>query len=334
MEKAEKIKESWKERKTKIKHKWVAPFIFPEWLCERVSYFLGRWAFLDILGHAGRLTILVAVIFYFAEAGNRRKVRHYQAWQLIYAAQGKVNSSGRIEALQDLNKDGISLAGLDISQTNLQKIYLENADLSDANLAGADLTNANLAKANLEAAKLSKANLRRANLARANFHNAYLSGSNFYDANLAGAVLVRASIVRAYLIDANLIGADLTNANLTGADLRRANLAGANLDGELGEANLTEANLSKANLAGAILTRTDLTGANLKEADLKKIRFWKIIKSIELANIFGVKNPPDGFIEWAKKHGAVSIEDDVAWKRLRKRKNLELRLKRKQEKVR
>jgi len=39
---------SWQERRQSIKHKWVVPFVYAEWLCERVSYLLERWAFLLI----------------------------------------------------------------------------------------------------------------------------------------------------------------------------------------------------------------------------------------------------------------------------------------------
>lgn len=65
---------------------------------------LGRWAFLDVLGHTGRFAILVAVISYIWGIEGRQKERHYQAWQVINAAQGKPGSGGRIDALKDLKK--------------------------------------------------------------------------------------------------------------------------------------------------------------------------------------------------------------------------------------
>jgi integrase len=88
------------------------PFVFVEWLCERVSHLLERWAFLDILGHAGRLTIFIALIFYFMKADerrmqseNQRKAKHYQTWQIINTAQGKPGSGGRIrEHFQDFER--------------------------------------------------------------------------------------------------------------------------------------------------------------------------------------------------------------------------------------
>jgi len=71
--------------------------------------------------YAGRLTVLVAVIFYIVgcperqrQAENQRKTKHYQAWQVINSAQGKKYSGGRIDALQDLNKEEVDLIGVDI----------------------------------------------------------------------------------------------------------------------------------------------------------------------------------------------------------------------------
>jgi len=64
----EEPKRNWPERGKAIRHRWLVPFAFVEWICEWISYVLGRWAFLDILEHIGRLTILIAVITYFMEA--------------------------------------------------------------------------------------------------------------------------------------------------------------------------------------------------------------------------------------------------------------------------
>jgi hypothetical protein len=40
---------------------------------------------------------------------------------------------------------------------------------------------------------------------------------------------------------------------------------------------------------------------------------WREIAEIKLANVFGVKNAPAGFLERAAKMGAVSIESDAGW---------------------
>ena len=99
----EKIVSSWQNRRKTVRRRWQVPFIFAEWICEGVSNLLKRWAFLDILGHAGRLTILIAVIFYIKgcperqrQAVDQRKAKHYQAWQVINAAKGKPGSGGSL----------------------------------------------------------------------------------------------------------------------------------------------------------------------------------------------------------------------------------------------
>ena len=92
---------------------WLIPFIAFEWVWDWVAFFLSRWSFLEVLEYLGRFSVLVAVIFYFSESGDRIKQRHYQAWQVINTAQGKGGSGGRIEALQELNADGVPLVGVD-----------------------------------------------------------------------------------------------------------------------------------------------------------------------------------------------------------------------------
>jgi hypothetical protein len=62
---------SWRERRQSIKYKLLILVIFPEWLCERISYFLGQWAFLDILARLGHLAIIVAVISYIVGGESR-----------------------------------------------------------------------------------------------------------------------------------------------------------------------------------------------------------------------------------------------------------------------
>jgi len=325
----------WPERKKSIKHKWHVPFIYTEWLCECISYFLGQWALLDICGHIGRFGVLVSIIVglcvYVMESDERRmqaenerqqavdqrKSKHYQAWQVINIAKGKTGGGGRKDALEDLHKDEISLASVDISQAHLPELKLAGAILYDANLAGAYLADANLTGADLEKANLAKANLDNANLAGAWLWGANLTGADLSAANLTGANLNDANLTEANLNDANLTGADLSAANLTGAWLAGANLTGT----DLVSANLTEAILYDANLAGAYLGDANLAKANLIHANLKDIKSWRYIETIQYANIYDVNNPPGGFIEWAtvSKQGAVRIKDEEEWRKLVRR---------------
>jgi hypothetical protein len=213
-----------------------------EFSFEWAAYFLSRWAFLEVLEYLGILSVLFAVVFYYSEAGDRRKQKHYQAWQVINTAQGKGGSGGRIEALQELNADGVPLVGVDVSGAFLQGLRL-----------------------------------RRAKLLRANFQ----------------AVDLR---------DCTLEGSDLEYANLRSANFRRGDLRSVNLL----QADLEDADMVGANLAGADLTRANLRSADLRNADLRGVS-WQNIDAIDRANVFGVRNAPEGFSTWAIQHGAISV---------------------------
>jgi uncharacterized protein YjbI with pentapeptide repeats len=184
----------------------MVPFRAFEWSWEWVAYALSRWSFLAVLEYLGSFSVLAGVIFYFSESGDRIKQRHYQAWQVINTAQGKGGSGGRIEALQELNADGVPLVGVDVSSAFLQGVRLEHANLHRSDLSAADLRGSHLTSADLTFADLHDANLRGSNLANASFSNADMK-----DVDLVGS---------------NLAGANLDHADLASADLRSANLSG------------------------------------------------------------------------------------------------------------
>ena len=58
------------------------------------------------------ITVAWGVVSLVQGEGERVKQSHYAAWQLVNSAQGQIVSGGRIDALQDLNKDHVSLVGL------------------------------------------------------------------------------------------------------------------------------------------------------------------------------------------------------------------------------
>src|SRR6202521_6035034 len=126
--------ESWKEYKDSVKPRWALSFHALEWVCHWIQYFLDRWVFLEVLESLGTFSVLIAVIFYFSESGDRKKQKHYQAWQVINTSQGKGGSGGRIEALHELNADHEPLVGVDLKGAFLQGIKLPKADLHRSNL--------------------------------------------------------------------------------------------------------------------------------------------------------------------------------------------------------
>jgi len=235
--------ERWEAVSARVKHRWLIPFVAFEWGWDWVAFLLSNWSFLEVLEYLGSFSVLIGVILYFSESGDRIKQRHYQAWQVINTAQGKGGSGGRIDALQELNEDKVPLVGVDVSSAFLQGLKLE-----------------------------------RANLLRADFSAADLRGS------------------------------DLKSADFTFADLHSANLRGSDLEGTSFEhANLNDVDLVGSNLAKAKLDEADLGGADLRLTNLQNIE-WRQLKNIRMANIAGVKNAPEGFVEWAIKNGAIQVQ--------------------------
>src|SRR3984957_6669610 len=167
-----------------LKHRWLVPFRAFEWVWEWVAYGLSRWSFLEVLEYLGSFSVLIGVIFYFSEAGDRRKQKHYQAWQVINTAQGKGGSGGRIEALQELNMDHVPLVGVAASEA-----FLQGVQLPRANLLRCDLHAADLRESNLQASDLAYANLRSANLRHADLHASNLMAAILEDADLVNADL-------------------------------------------------------------------------------------------------------------------------------------------------
>src|SRR5467141_4400522 len=110
----------WSLRRQTIRHAWAVPLWAFEWFTEWVAYVLSNWSFLEVLEYLGSFSILIAVIFYFSESGDRKKQKHYQAWQVINTAQGKGGSGGRIEALEELNRDRVPLVGINAAGAFLQ----------------------------------------------------------------------------------------------------------------------------------------------------------------------------------------------------------------------
>jgi pentapeptide repeat protein len=237
---------AWPEFKKRAPRRFLMPFYAVSWLADWAAYFLGRWPVVELLEYLGSFSILFAAIVYFAGASDRLKQKHYQAWQVINTAEGKGGNGGRIDALQELNEDHVSLVGVQVGGAYLQGLRLEQAQARRAIFAEADLRDADFQRASLPDADLHSANLRGANLR-----------------------------------DCNLVGARLDDADLVGADF-----------------------------AGADLSDVALDRADLRDANLDHLKNWQAIKSLEKLNILGVRNAPAGFIEWARKKGAIEVKTE------------------------
>ncbi len=197
----------WGEYKRRARHSVLMPVIASEWGADWVAYWLSRWAFLRMLDYLGRLSVLVVVVFYFAESGERTQMRHYQAWQVINTAQGKGGNGGRIDALAQLNEDHIPLVGVNVDGAFLQGVHLRDAAMQRCHMINVDARGADLRGADMEWADLNS--------------------TNFRGADFRGAILRHADLQDADLTDARLGGADFAEADMRRADLRNADLDGA-----------------------------------------------------------------------------------------------------------
>ncbi|MBV9302974.1 MAG: pentapeptide repeat-containing protein [Acidobacteriaceae bacterium] len=201
---------NWAEYRSLVRSDWTLPFLAFEWGWEWVAWALSNWAFIEVLDRLGSFSVLVAVIFYFVGANARIRQAHYQAWQVINTAQGKGGSGGRIEALEQLNRDHVSLIGVDVSGAFLQHVQLNGARLSRCNLNSADLRESSFQNADLE--------------------DSDLRSTNFRNGNLEGAILRRSDLDASDFSEANLSKADLTGTDLSDADFRYTDLRDVRCD--------------------------------------------------------------------------------------------------------
>src|SRR5260221_13077544 len=101
--------EPWNVRRQGLKRGWTVPLWAFEWFCEWIAYVLSNWSFLEVLEYLSSFGVLIAVIFYFGESGDRLKQKHYQAWQVINTAQGKGGNGGGNQHLHGLADAGSPL---------------------------------------------------------------------------------------------------------------------------------------------------------------------------------------------------------------------------------
>ena len=206
---------------------------------------------------------------------------------------------------------GKRLAGVDFSDTNLDKSDLTETDLADSNLMsarmnGIDGTNMSFSSAlglkiKLRDAWLEGANLNSADFSRGNLAEAYLRGAHGELLRMSGTHLKEVDAVGVKWPEVDLSEATMTRADFTGADLSRADMsdasangavfAGARLDGlngnglKLAGANLSKASMMGARLSGANLAEADLSGAHLAGADLSRANLADA--NLEGANLQG-----------------------------------------------
>ncbi len=113
---------------------------------------------------------------------------------------------------------------INLEGINLEKAYLQSADLSNINLCKANLKKADLYMANLVETFLEGADLQESNLVNANLKRSQLKGANIGNARLNNACLIDAQANYS-----NLKGADFHNCYIQGADFSFAIVDGETL---------------------------------------------------------------------------------------------------------
>ena len=294
---------TWKQRKATIKHKWIAPFQRIEWACEWLSYRLSQWAFIEVLEYGGKLAVVVTALVYIfswnerkeaAENAKRtadeaKKASHYVAWQTLNSAVGKQGNMGRLDALQDLNEDGISLQSIDLSDA------VFNEPLR--------LTNASMPLANFHKATLMNSSFSDANLHLANFSSAIASNCDFRGADLSGASFTNAYFVRcdfsSKLAD-NRHGRTLLNGSafeFTGYRDSLDHRTGFNGCSFVG-----------ASFAVSDWRRIQFYDCNFAYANLYPLNMWGKQFQLDGCNFYGVTNASIEFLELAAQRGAVFVD--------------------------
>jgi uncharacterized protein YjbI with pentapeptide repeats len=173
----------------------------------------------------------------------------------------------------------------------------------------------NLRMTNLGLAELQDAKLAGVDLSFADLSGSRLAGADLSGANLNSAILGSADLSNARLDHARMWGTHTTTAKLDAASLREVDLSGTILrDSSIRNANLNGAILAQFTESGtAYQWQVDIKGADLSFADLQAVAHWRGVTNWAHTNLFGVRNAPDGLLEWAKHCGAVAVEDQRQW---------------------
>lgn len=309
-----------------------------------ISEWLAKWAFIKILDTISKLGVLIGVITFIAEIPQRseqqaiaQKRAKYEAWQIINANEGKKSDGGRLDALQDLNQQQVSLAGIRLDHAFLSGIDLSHSMLRLASFDGAFLDEANLSNADLRGAKLTGGaflygtDLSNANLHGATLTDAFFDGKTvFRNTDLSFSNLGKASFWQSDLEDVNLAHADLSGAIMLDVNLTRANLNGViwektvytnktlfpdgfNLDGRhmylvAPGVDLSGIDLSGVNLLIAPLKNAQLCGVNLGDSILERTDLTGA--NISNANFRGAKCLTVSQIKSAKNWQMAFFDDE------------------------
>ena len=176
---------------------------------------------------------------------------------------------------QEIRCSDVDLSYAILRCANMQRTFLEPANLTGADMTGADFTGARIAACELNGAILNSANLSKCHILSCDFSGAKMQGIN----------LSRTECVYSRFTNSEMSGANLKNFVIgdrdddiddswDNVDLSEADLCGAILPGlSFRNANLTGAIFKDADLSGADLSHTDLMDTDFTDAELKCAKF-------------------------------------------------------------
>lgn len=229
---------------------------------------------IDVCDALGKLAILVGIVTWLWEIPDRADQRHSAAWALLNSAQGKAGNGGRTTALESLNGDGVSLAGLDLSNA-----YLPGIDLRYANLSKTTFRNSDLTHARFGCGALSRL-LRRGNctyFSGASFSDAELSNVDFRRAYLDNVTFTGRRINRftdfsgALITDSRFEDMEFFDAEFSGASIYRTRFAKVEFEFEtiyedlFDGADLRDVDFSDTNIERRLLAKATLCRVQLHE---------------------------------------------------------------------
>jgi uncharacterized protein YjbI with pentapeptide repeats len=273
------------------------------------------------------ISVLASAANYFLTAEDRKKEKQYAAWQVVNSAQGKGGSGGRIQALSDLHRDGVSLAGVDVSGSFLSDFKLAHADLFGAVLDSAYLVNGDFQGSNCDLASFERARIQRVVFDDASLRQTKFSGAEvlatFRECNLSGCRF-DGSLLASFFYRVEMANADFTNAQIQGTRFEVCGLTGASFRAaRLFWVSLRDCDLSESDFRGALLYECDLSGSDLSRADLRGAVIYSPHPevtapwSMGLANVHGVRvYPPETCRDVLDVLGAVAMADTASWERL------------------
>jgi hypothetical protein len=151
----------------------AAPFRWLDWCCQWLAYWAGNLAVFRVLEYAGKLTVLVALIFWIAEIPDRRKAAIQTAWTVVTSKGG-----GRKEALQYLISEKVDLDGLNGENGYFEGISMKGLQAHWSNIQDADFSNADLEGTDFEGSKIIATKFLKSNLTNANFRNTWVHVSD------------------------------------------------------------------------------------------------------------------------------------------------------------